>query len=426
MRLLLVLNKTYKKSILLQSILHMIQSNLIVALVGLLGAFVQARFVSPDELGFFRQFSIITGYLLFFHLGSFQAIERLYPQYIGNGESNKGQAVLNVAKTWIVIIVFPAIITFATLSLIAAYRGDFRTAFGWLAQAFLVFTTLYGGYIKVIYRVNNDFKRLARYQLISPLYVILVLPVFAFFSYFAMFLKSMSNFVSLVLMIKKRTVKSFLLFDLKIFTHMVKVGFPLFLFSFLTTSGIEAVRATLVLRYFGLATLGYWSFGLVLVNLAKQIPQSISAVFYPRIVRMFAETSNLRQTIAYSIKPFLLSVAIVFLIIPLAALLTYYFVPIIVPNYANGVHLVVILIFTLVFSLLDFPTIIMNILNLRSKLLIIAIIGLTIEVCCFLLLIRLGYGIYSIPISMLISFSIKSILYVYFLRLSTRRYLLEV
>ena len=65
----------------------MVGGNLLATAIGLVGTLVQARFVVPEDLGYFRQFGIFTAYAFFLHLGLLDALQRLYPLYMGQGLS---------------------------------------------------------------------------------------------------------------------------------------------------------------------------------------------------------------------------------------------------------------------------------------------------------------------------------------------------
>ena len=54
-----------KKSDSAAAILSLMNSNLLVSFVGAAASIIQAKFVTAEQLGYFRQFGIITNYLFF-------------------------------------------------------------------------------------------------------------------------------------------------------------------------------------------------------------------------------------------------------------------------------------------------------------------------------------------------------------------------
>ena len=81
--------KTLLSSDVAKAVAAMVSVNVLTATVGIVGSLIQGRFVTAEELGFFKQFSIATSYLFFLHLGSFHAVERLYPYYKGKRRIRK-------------------------------------------------------------------------------------------------------------------------------------------------------------------------------------------------------------------------------------------------------------------------------------------------------------------------------------------------
>ena len=93
-------------------------SNMFASVFGIIGAFIQARFISPEELGYFRGFSIATGYVFFLHLGFFTALERFYPYYVGKGEKIRSLAMAEICQSWNIAVSFIASGAFFILALV--------------------------------------------------------------------------------------------------------------------------------------------------------------------------------------------------------------------------------------------------------------------------------------------------------------------
>lgn len=51
--------------------------NMTAMLLGVIGSLVQARYIVPEDMGVFRTFGIVAGYLTFLHLGVFDGALRL-------------------------------------------------------------------------------------------------------------------------------------------------------------------------------------------------------------------------------------------------------------------------------------------------------------------------------------------------------------
>ena len=166
-----------RKSDAATAILSLMNSNLIVSFIGAAVSIIQAKFVTAEQLGYFRQFGIITNYLFFLHLGTYQAVERLYPLYVGKGDNAKAKRLVGVAEAWIFLVSVPTALIFLGLSVFSLVKGNWMAMLGWLAQAVAMFTTVYGGFIKATYRSGQDFKKMAKAQYLTPLHTVLSIPI---------------------------------------------------------------------------------------------------------------------------------------------------------------------------------------------------------------------------------------------------------
>lgn len=380
-----------------RTIVSLMRSNLAVAVIGAVASILQARFVSPEDLGFFRQFGIITGYLFFLHFGTYQAVERLYPLYVGRGEIDKARSILSTAETWILFISVPCAAVFAVLSVNSFIFGNWRAGLGWLSQSIAMITTVYGGYVKATYRSGQDFKRLANIQMITSIVTLLIIPIYPFMPYFGLFLKNTNTLPATVVMYQMRPERVKRRFSFKNFKEILKNGLPRFSSSYALTTGIEAIRATVVLSFLGQVRLGYWSFSWTILGLLKQIPQSVSAVYAPKITQEYGKSGNLHNCLRMCKKPFGVTFLVVVAMIPLSALGSFVFVPWLIPKYAEAKMLIFATIVAMLPSaLLDLPWQVINSTKKIVVLNLLAIMDMATQCVVMILTVALGVGVYSI------------------------------
>ena len=160
--------------------------NLLATLLGIVGSVVQARFVSPSDLGYFRGFSILTEYAVFLHLGIFVSIQRSYPLSIGRGDTKKAQAIAEVSQAWVLTVSFVAGSVFAALALISLYAGNWRAAVGFFVQVVSISSFFYGSFLSATYRSGHHFMAVAKASVIANVAGIITLPLFAFWPYVAL------------------------------------------------------------------------------------------------------------------------------------------------------------------------------------------------------------------------------------------------
>jgi O-antigen/teichoic acid export membrane protein len=270
---------------------------------------------------------------------------------------------------------------------------------GWLAQAIAMFTKVYGGYIKATYRSGHDFKKLANLQLLTPVFTILIIPFYLFLPYVGLFLKNINLLPSTIAMYTRRPIKVKRKFSFEIFKEIIANGFPRFSSSYAISTGIEAIRATIILQQFGQIALGYWSFTWTIFGLIRQIPQSLAAVYAPIITQEYGKTSDYRACLRLCRKPMLYSALVMLVVIPLGIFGALVLIPNILPNYAqvSGI-LSATIIAMLPLSILDFPWQVMNAMNKPLAMNIFAISDLLIQCIVMIFAVKVGLGIYSVVV----------------------------
>jgi O-antigen/teichoic acid export membrane protein len=330
--------------------------NLAAALVAMLGSLVQARFVNPDDLGYLRSFSIITGYAVFLSLGSFESLHRLYPYYIGKGQRDLAIAQAEIGQSWNAAISILLAGAFVGLAVWALTAGDGRAALAWLVQAVAITAVFYGGYLGATYRTGHDFNTIAKGSLLSAAASLLTLPLFALWPYLAMIIRnSFGSLVNLVYLHIHRPLHVPWRFNWSEWAGLVRQGLPIFFASYGATSLWAVLEATLVFRFAGTLALGLWTMSFMLFQAAKMLPDAINTVYFPRINETFGRTESTAELWRLVRKPMLVGLAGMALItlcgwalLPVAA-------PVLLPKYAAALPVMCIMLLALPITTLELP-----------------------------------------------------------------------
>lgn len=371
-------------------------SSILATVLGVVGAFVQGWFVSPADLGYFRQFSIVSGYLFMLHLGVFHALERYYPYYIGRGETHKAIAMVEVGRAWILAVCGSLCAVFLVLSGVGFLQGDWRWALGWLSQAILIVCTLYGGYLSAIYRSGHDFEKYAKAQMWGIPASLLMLPVFWLDAYVGLFFRTVAGSgVTLWRLHRNRPVKVVWRFTWREWWATVKQGLPRFSASYAATTGLDTVTATIILQRFGGEALGFWSFAGMLVVMSQQVPQALTAVYVPRVAELYGRTGSPSQCLALCRKPVFYGLGIIAVFVIGTGLATYLLLPLILPKYARATGLVCLLLLSLPLKMLEAPASVLGAMNWLVFLNVRAVAGSLLQIGCIFAGIYLGWGLYG-------------------------------
>jgi O-antigen/teichoic acid export membrane protein len=409
---------TFSNSSTLKNISRIAGANIFASSIGVIGTLVQARYVSPDQLGYFRSFDIVTGYVFFLHLGIFGAFQRYYPYYIGKGETAKANDIVRVSFSWNILISIIAGGLFFLFSLYSLFTGNWKAFLGWIVQVIIIVNYFYGGHLAVLFNSTQNFKKLSVNTFISSVVSIFTLPFFLLWPYIAMALRSgLGSIVSFIyLHISSLKFKKFRFrFKFSEWYSLVKEGFPMFTASYIAGIGWDTLEKSLILLYAGTHGLGLWSISFMLLSMMKLAPQSITAIYIPKIIENYGKTHDLKQGLQLCYKPMLWSIPFMLLLIILIIVLMPFLLPVIMPKYAGAIPLISIMIFILPLSILELPYTLLIAMGKVWQQNIIAISGIIAFLLITFIAVKMGFGLYGIIIASIIGKIMKLLTIYYFL-----------
>ncbi len=383
-------------------------ANLFTAGVGVLGALIQGIFVPADELGFFKQFGIISSYLFFLHLGTFHAIERLYPYYKGKGEEQKAKEIVEHGNSWIISVCFLITLVFAIFSVACFIKNDWKSGLCWIVQIITTWVSLYGGFLAATYRSGKEFQRMAKANIYNPIFSLLTIPLYWVQPFWAMALRNSTGIATTIRLHQKRPVRVKFRFNGKGLLRLITEGLPLFSASYITTTGLDAIRGSIIVAVLGLTDFGLWSFSYQVLTIALMLPTAITAVYVPRVIEKYASTDSIRESLNIAKIPIKTGLLLSLLIVPLSVVLIYYLLPIILPNYKSATMLIIALVFALPLKLTDIFSSVLIAAKKKVTLNTIAILGAITQISLAVLGVYLGFGIISFAVSYLAGYVVRA------------------
>jgi O-antigen/teichoic acid export membrane protein len=274
--------------------------------IAIIGTLVQSRYVGPDDLGYLRQFGIVTSYAFFLHLGLWHALQRRYPLYIGQGRRDEALAVAEICQSWNVSVAVLAAAIFTALTVGALLFGNWRAALAWLVQAVAMGSSLYGGYLGATYRSGHDFETAAKSSVISAGSGLLSLPLLLFWPYVGLVLRSsLPSLASLMYLHVRRPLRLLWRFNGREWWRLLKEGLPIFTASYGAGVGWAAVEMSLVLRYLGARSLGLWVASVMLLEAVNKVSKAITAIYAPRLTEHFGRNASVRGCLRLCLRPML-------------------------------------------------------------------------------------------------------------------------
>ena len=278
----------------IQAVVGLTGGSLFATAVGIVGSLVQAHFVAPSVLGYFRTFSIYTGYAFFLNFGLFNAFQRLYPYLRGKGDVQQAVAIAEICQAWTVIVSVFVSVIFASLSFLAAVRGDWPAFGGWVVQIVTIATLVYGGYLAHTFRTSHDFLDVAKGSVLSTFTSTLVLPVFVVYPYVGLVLRStVGSVANLAYLHLNRPLRVVWRFSIIEWWALVKTGMPLFIAGYGATVLWSVTELSIISRFLGAEAVGLWSVSFMVLEAASKVPQSIVTVYDPRLTERLWQTREL-------------------------------------------------------------------------------------------------------------------------------------
>lgn len=331
--------------------------NTIAMLLGVIGSLVQARYVGPENLGIFRMFGILAGYLTFLHLGVFDGLQREIPLQLGRGNQEKAERAASACLWWILFISLICSLLFLTLALRAIFNQKWMEFWGWLSYIPFIIMTFYGGYLGTTFRTGQHFIALSNASVVQAIAGTLVLPLLPVIGYYGVCLRTaVGSATNLFLLHRWRPMRVHPCFNWSKFREVINIGLPLSGIGYLSTALWVSLEGSLIMGWFGFKALGLYSLAVFLRAMLMQMAQNINHVMNIKVYEQYGRSNRTNDCIHLIIRPttvgLLSSIPLVisgwFLLPPLVNLL--------IPQYINAIPMMRLMLLTMPITLLSLPT----------------------------------------------------------------------
>jgi O-antigen/teichoic acid export membrane protein len=282
--------------------------NTVAMLLGVVGSFVQARYIAPEEMGVFRTFGIVAGYLTFLHLGVFDGLQREIPLQMGRGNQAEAERAASACLAWIVFISLIGGVLFLALALRAACYHEWMRFWGWLAYTPVIAATFYAGYLGTTFRSGQQFISLSRIAVIQAIAGTLVLPLLPIMGYYGACLRATVGSVTNIFFLHRwRPLKVCLRFNWPRFREVVRIGLPLSGIGYLATSLWVSLEGTFMLEWFGIKSLGLYSVALFVRGMVNQLAQNMNQVMNIKVYEQYGRSGRVEDCLRVIFKPMVLA-----------------------------------------------------------------------------------------------------------------------
>ena len=380
-----------KKRKTIQSIGMIAFANLVGTGLGIVGSLVQAHFISPNDLGFVRKYSVVANSAIFLSLGLFIILQRDYPILIGQGQPDRARRAAAIVQSWCLLVSGVVCGVLSTVTVVNLVQGHWREAVAWFIQVIAVWSALYVGYLTCTFRSGEEFSYLAKGHLTASLTGVLTLPFFAWLPFPALVLRSVAGpIVSSVYLHIVRPVRVGWCLPWREFINLVKRGMRLYVSDYMRYVFWMTVEIWLMLRLAGDAGVGLLVFSKMIVIAASQISFSINQVYLPRLAQRFGQTGLVRACLQLSAKATLLNLGMSILV----TVAVWFLVPPIIkhafPNYLDAIPLLRILVLQTLIVSVSLPLYMVSVLEGYLTQFVAAVVGLAVFIGITILLHQFG------------------------------------
>ncbi len=319
--------------------------NFLAALISGISGILYSRWISPEDLGEFNKYGILTGYLGIGLIVVHGALPRQYPYLIGRGELEEASRVSAAAKWWYLAFSWLGTVIFLGLSISALIQENYKALLGWFVQIPALWMAIYGLYLQSMYRNSSDFVKLSNNQLITTISAFVMLILVKFFAYWGFLIRffvqgSISFWVHEKF--NPAPIKAHL--DLSRLKNLAKVSLPLSLPAYIDTYLLNSTISFFILNYLGERNLGIYSWALMLQGMAMILVRAIHQIYVTKITIKYGQTEDVLECFRYALRPTLVSIGFSIMVAVIFSFLIGPVVDIVAPNYIESVPLLRVLI----------------------------------------------------------------------------------
>jgi O-antigen/teichoic acid export membrane protein len=373
---------------------------MVAMLLGLVGSLVQARYIGPADMGVFRTFGIVAGYLTFFHLGTFDGLQREIPIQMGRGNQAQAEKSASACLGWIMFVSLASGAVFLGLALHAVYYKEWMQFWGWLAYIPILLTTFYGGYLGTTFRTGQQFVTLSNIGVIQAIAGTLFLPLLPILGYYGMCLRTVvGSFANLFFLHRWRPLKVRPRLDWPSFREVIRIGLPLSGIGYISTSLWASLEGTLVFGWFGANALGLFSMAIFIRSIANQLPQNMNQVMAVKIYQQYGRSGSARDCVYLILKPMALAALASLPLIAVGWFALPWVVGLLIPKYVGAIAMMRVMLLSMPLTFLSLPTTILWAMNRRIDCFAGVISGFVVFASLSYLFYRMNVGALGVLIA---------------------------
>lgn len=270
-----------------------LSSSILGSIVGIFSGFFTYRYIEPSILGIWTLFTIYEVYATFTRLGVINGLGRELPYLFGKGDYDEAE---KLASTGLFYSLFSNVILLMALPFILNEKSIDWNDNNYVLAFIIILTRIvlssYTSYLSVTFRTNQSFSDLSNITNILTILRLFSLTIVVYFGFTGfLFRELLLSIFEMALMHWKRPISVLPKLSKCDLFKLFKVGFPLFLTSYLF-SFIDTIPRLYIIRFGSIEQLGLFSPVVIMLGLAALLPNAISSYMYPKMSFEFGASQD--------------------------------------------------------------------------------------------------------------------------------------
>lgn len=309
------------------------------SIVAILGGILTAKWLLPEELGQFNLLSIFTSYIILVQIGIPSGLSRELPFYFGKNNQRHAESLAATSKFFMLYLSLAILVLALIASGYFLMIQNFEYAVGCIVVGATTFQGLYTTkYLKVLYRSENHFNKLAKITVIDAVVSVLSIYLVYRFHFYGLCARAiLSSIVSWYFSEKWKPLAVNSKWSYSNFKELSKVGMPIYFVA--NIYGLwPTFQRTMIVSLLGTKALGLYSLATIVQGVLNTLSGSISSVIFPKMATAYGGGASVLELLKIPAK----FVLMVFIVNVVLLVVGWNLLPIVVtnflPNYVAGIE----------------------------------------------------------------------------------------
>ena len=313
-------------------------SQMISTSLRLISGLLVVRLLDPEIYGEFTGIGVYLGFLLVGQGGIINGLSRELPYELGRKNNKFGTEITSSAFVFTIILSTLVSLIFLFFGIRELLLLNYNTSFIYMTYVVISLLNLLNvQFLPTLYRTNNDFDSLSKQKIYVGICNLLSVILIWFYSLYGLLIRAvLLAIIEFFLLYNKRPLIFYFKYNFNHIKYLFKTGLPIYVVGMINLLWNTIVKSFLF-NIGGAINYGFFALSLIVENVFGVIPISLAKVIYPKMSIMLGQGEPISKIINFSIKPLFLQFLLMLFLAIIGVYLLPILVPIILPNYVDGI-----------------------------------------------------------------------------------------